>query len=293
MENGAGRCKAISRTKCVKRKRIFTLILFCILLLFLFAFDTRLKIRYYTVRTEKMGESVRIVLVTDLHSCKYGREEEKLIAAIEEQKPDMVLLGGDICDDKIPNDNTEALLKGIADSYPCYYVTGNHEYWSNRIDKILDLFQSYGVTVLSGTSDIIKIRSQSLNICGISDPDIIRYTDSPIGAREQLQTLEHVPDNGLYTILLAHRPEWIDTYAEYDFDLVLSGHAHGGQWRLPGIINGVFAPDQGMFPKYAGGRYISGDMTMIVSRGLARESTPIPRIFNRPELVVVDLEPSG
>lgn len=293
MENGAGRCKAISRTKCVKRKRIFTLILFCILLLFLFAFDTRLKIRYYTVRTEKMGESVRIVLVTDLHSCKYGREEEKLIAAIEEQKPDMVLLGGDICDDKIPNDNTEALLKGIADSYPCYYVTGNHEYWSNRIDKILDLFQSYGVTVLSGTSDIIKIRSQSLNICGISDPDIIRYTDSPIGAREQLQALEHVPDNGLYTILLAHRPEWIDTYAEYDFDLVLSGHAHGGQWRLPGIINGVFAPDQGMFPKYAGGRYISGDMTMIVSRGLARESTPIPRIFNRPELVVVDLEPSG
>lgn len=293
MENGAGRCKTNSRAKCVKRKRIFTLMLFCILLLLLSAFDTRLKIRYYMVRTEKIGESVRIILVTDLHSCKYGREEEKLIAAIQGQKPDIILLGGDICDDKILNDNTEALLKGIADSYPCYYVTGNHEYWSNRIDKILDLFQSYGVTVLSGTSDIIKIRSQSLNICGISDPDIIRYTDSPIGAREQLQALEHVPDNGLYTILLAHRPEWIDTYAEYDFDLVLSGHAHGGQWRLPGIINGIFAPDQGMFPKYAGGRYISGDMTMIVSRGLARESTPIPRIFNRPELVVVDLEPSG
>lgn len=293
MENGAGRCKTISRAKCVKRKRIFTLILFCILLVLLSAFDTRLKIRYYTVRTEKIGEPVRIVLVTDLHSCKYGKEEEKLIAAIAGQKPDIILLGGDICDDKIPNDNAEALLKGIADSYPCYYVTGNHEYWSNRIDNILDLFQSYGVTVLSGTSDIIKIRSQSLNICGISDPDIIRYTDSPIGAREQLQALEHVPDNGLCTILLAHRPEWIDAYAEYDFDLVLSGHAHGGQWRLPGIINGVFAPDQGMFPKYAGGRYISGDMTMIVSRGLARESTPIPRIFNRPELVVVDLEPLG
>lgn len=293
MENGAGRYKTISRAKCVKRKRIFTAILLCILLFLLSAFDTRLKIRYYTVRTEKIGESVRIVLVTDLHSCKYGKEEEKLIAAIAGQKPDIILLGGDICDDKIPNDNAEALLKGIADSYPCYYVTGNHEYWSNRIDNILDLFQSYGVTVLSGTSDIIKIRSQSLNICGISDPDIIRYTDSPIGAREQLQALEHVPDNGLCTILLAHRPEWIDAYAEYDFDLVLSGHAHGGQWRLPGIINGVFAPDQGMFPKYAGGKYTRDDMTMIVSRGLARESTPIPRIFNRPELVVVELEPLG
>lgn len=274
-----------------KRKRLAAIISFCVLLLVLTAFDTRLKIRCYTVNSEKIGEPVRIVLVTDLHSCKYGKEEETLIAAIEEQRPDIILLGGDICDDKIPNDNTEALLKGIADSYPCYYVTGNHEYWSNRIDDILDLFQSYGVTVLSGTSDIIKIRSQTLNICGISDPDIIRYTDSAIGAREQLQALEHVPDNGLYTILLAHRPEWIETYTKYGFDLVLSGHAHGGQWRLPGIINGIFAPDQGMFPKYAGGRYTSGDRTMIVSRGLARESTPIPRIFNRPELVVVDLKP--
>lgn len=103
--------------------------------------------------------------------------------------------------------------------------------------------------------------------------------------------MEHVPDNGLYTILLAHRPEWIDLYGTYDFDLVLSGHAHGGQWRLPGLINGVFAPDQGMLPKYAGGKYGVNGTTMIVSRGLARESTSVPRIFNRPELVVVDLVP--
>lgn len=274
-----------------KRKRFFVIISICILILLLSAFDTRLKIRHYTVSSEKIREPVRIVLVTDLHSCKYGEEEEKLIAAIKEQKPDLILLGGDICDDKIPNDNTEALLKGIAALYPCYYVTGNHEYWSNQIDEILELFRSYSVTILSGNSDTIEIRGQALNVCGISDPDIVKYTDSPTGAREQFQALEHVPDNGLYTILLAHRPEWMDIYGEYDFDLVLSGHAHGGQWRLPGLINGVFAPDQGMFPKYAGGKYEVNGVTMIVSRGLARESTSVPRIFNRPELVVVDLVP--
>lgn len=275
----------------MKKKVVFVSVLLGVLLILLAAFDTRLKVRSYTVCSDKVSASVRIVLITDLHSCKYGEEQRTLIEAIDRQKPDVILLGGDICDDKIPNDNTEALLKGIADHYPCYYVTGNHEYWSNRIEDILDLFHAYGVTVLSGTSDIIELRGQHINICGISDPDVIRYTDSDVGAEEQLQALERVSGSGLYTILLAHRPEWIDVYGDYDFDLVLSGHAHGGQWRLPGLINGVFAPDQGVFPKYAGGSYTAENLTMIVSRGLARESTSVPRIFNRPELVVVDLEP--
>lgn len=273
------------------KKWILAAVLLCVVLLLLSAFDTRLKIRHYELHSDKIAEPVRIVLLTDLHSCKYGEGQAELIAAIDEQRPDVILLGGDICDDKIPNDNTEALLEGIADRCPCYYVTGNHEYWSRDIDSILELFRSYGVTVLSGTSDMPEIQGQFINICGISDPDIARYTDSTVGAGEQLQALEHVPDNGYYTVLLAHRPEWIDTYAEYHFDLVLSGHAHGGQWRVPGLVNGIFAPDQGVFPRYAGGRYVKDSMTMIVSRGLARESTSVPRIFNRPELVVVDLDP--
>jgi predicted MPP superfamily phosphohydrolase len=105
--------------------------------------------------------------------------------------------------------------------------------------------------------------------------------------------LKDVHKNGHYTILLAHRPEEIERYSAYHFDLVLSGHAHGGQWRLPGIVNGLLAPDQGWFPRYAGGEYLVNGTTLIVSRGLARESTRIPRIFNRPELVVVDLKSAG
>jgi len=95
-----------------------------------------------------------------------------------------------------------------------------------------------------------------------------------------------------FTLLLSHRPERIEDYLGYPFDLILSGHAHGGQWRLPGIVNGLYAPNQGLFPKYAGGRYDFEDTAFLVSRGLARESTKIPRVFNRPELVVVDLIPA-
>ena len=106
----------------------------------------------------------------------------------------------------------------------------------------------------------------------------------------RLSTVNASVQNDNYTILLSHRPEFFELYTKYDFDLVLCGHAHGGQWRIPGILNGLYAPHQGIFPKYAGGRYDSEDMTMIVSRGLARETTRVPRIFNRPELVVIDLE---
>ena len=259
------------------------------LILLLSAFDCRFKIQYYSLHTSKMSGSIRIALITDLHSCTYGKEEASLIDAVNAQSPDLVLFGGDICDDVLPNDNTESLLKGISSRYPCYYVTGNHEYWSHDINTILNLFRSYHVTILDGTFDTVEINGQPVNICGITDPDVTAYTDSGYGVHDQLEALKNAGKNNYYTILLAHRPELIDEYAKYDFDLVLTGHAHGGQWRIPGVLNGLYAPNQGLFPKYAGGNYEVGDLTMIVSRGLARESTPVPRIFNRPELVILDI----
>lgn len=276
-----------------KRKIIGILaLLFLIVLVSFCAFDVRLKIQEYTIESELITEDIRIVLLTDLHSCKYGTEASTLINEINKQSPDIVLLGGDICDDKIPHTTTESLLQGIADKYPCYYVTGNHEYWSNDIDTILTLFQSYGVTILSGTYTTINVKGQQINLCGVTDPDVVNYTEDAVGVEEQIKSLSKVYENGNYTILLAHRPELINLYASNHFDLVLSGHAHGGQWRIPGLINGVYAPNQGMFPPYAGGKYQIDDTTMIVSRGLARESTRVPRIFNRPELVVVKLRPN-
>ena len=273
-----------------KQRKILALLLACILgIIAPFAFNTKMKIQHYSLESEKLTAPVRIVLITDLHSCSYGKGQRKLIDAIHAQKPDIILLGGDICDDKLPHRNTELVLRAIADKYPCYYVTGNHEYWSREIEKILKIFQSYNVPVLEGSFDTIDVRGQKLNICGISDPDCLKYTDKNYSITEQLKDAAVASENGNYTILLAHRPELIDSYLNYDFDLILAGHAHGGQWRLPGIINGLFAPNQGFFPRYAGGKYRFDDSYMIVSRGLARESTRIPRIFNRPELVVIDL----
>lgn len=272
-----------------KRNKFWIILIIAVLLVP--AFDCRLCIRRYEIITDKTAESVRIALVTDLHSCRYGKEEKELIRAIDSQHPDMVLLGGDICDDKISDDNVEFLLRGIADRYPCYYVTGNHEYWSGRIDDMLELFRSYGVTVLDGSCDTPEINGQQLVICGITDPDAMRYTTDGMDLGSQLDAIAETIDDDHYTILLTHRPELIELYRQYPFDLILSGHAHGGQWRLPGVVNGLFAPDQGFFPEYAGGVYKLPDTTMIVSRGLARESTPVPRIFNRPELVIVTLTP--
>ena len=272
------------------QRKILALLLACILVIIaLFAFNTKMKIQHYSLESEKLTAPVRIVLITDLHSCSYGKGQRELIDAIHAQKPDIILLGGDICDDKLPHRNTELVLRAIADKYPCYYVTGNHEYWSREIEKILKIFESYNVPVLEGSFDTIDVRGQKLNICGISDPDILKYTDKNYSITEQLKDAAVASENGNYSILLAHRPELIDSYLNYDFDLILAGHAHGGQWRLPGIINGLFAPNQGFFPRYAGGKYRFEDSFMIVSRGLARDSTRIPRIFNRPELVVIDL----
>jgi len=280
-----------------KRYLWITGVFLALVLLILFSCDSRLKNVYYTVESDKLSAPVRIALLTDLHSCRYGENQKNLIEAVQKQNPDIVLLGGDIFDDKVPHKNAELTVKQLAEKYPCYYVTGNHEYWSREVGKILDSIESYGVTVLSGECDTITINGQIINICGVDDPDAEVYLAEGVPMEQQLARaneeavkVEKIAGTEIFTVLLSHRPELFETYQNYDFDLVLSGHAHGGQWRIPGILNGLFAPNQGLFPEYAGGRYDYTGGTMIVSRGLARESMPVPRIFNRPEVVIIDVK---
>jgi predicted MPP superfamily phosphohydrolase len=154
-----------------------------------------------------------------------------------------------------------------------------------------NIIESYGIKILSGTSDTIELNGQIITICGIDDPDVVQYTANGVHYKKQLEALQETLDAEAFNILLSHRPELADEYQNYEFDVVLSGHAHGGQWILPGVLNGLYAPHQGLFPKYAGGRYEFAGQTFIVSRGLARESTLAPRIFNRPELVIVEVAP--
>lgn len=280
--------KTWNKEKTWNKKKIC--IIAVIILLLIFACDMRLKTVVYTMETDELDTPVRLVLITDLHSCYYGKEQNVLIRAVEEQNPDIVLLGGDIFDDNLSYENAETTIKYLSENYPCYYVTGNHEYWSEDISTILNIVDSYGITILEGDCDTIDIDGQTINICGVDDPDVTSYTKNAKSMPDQLTEALEQAEPDCYTILLSHRPEYAETYMRYDFDLVLSGHAHGGQWRIPGILNGLYAPNQGLCPKYAGGLYEFEQGTMIVSRGLARESTLAPRIFNRPELIVIDLQ---
>lgn len=275
----------------MKIKKTYKLIaaLLILLVLVLSAFDVRLKIVRYKIESDKIDSPVRIALVTDLHSCKYGENQKTLIDAVNKEKPDIILLGGDIFDNIIPDTNTKTFLKDVAPKYPCYYVTGNHEYWSRQSDEIIAWLRANNISVLDGESVDVEIGNQKISLSGINDPDKERFTGKSGDFYSELDEIQREKDDNLFRILLAHRPSYIESYLKYDFDLVLCGHAHGGQWRLPPFLNGVYAPDEGWLPKYAGGNYDFPNGQMIVSRGLARESTRVPRIFNRPELVVVDI----
>lgn len=253
------------------------------------ALDARHIVRHYSVDAPEITAPVRLAVVADFHGCDYGPGAQQLLAAIAAEKPDLVLLVGDIYDDDMPWDASDALVTALAARWTTYYVTGNHEYWSEEIDEICRRVSAAGGTVLDMDCRTVEVSGQRLNICGVPDPYAMVYSGAP-ETQEQLARAMSLAEPGAFTLLLAHRPELIEDYAAAGFDLVVSGHAHGGQVRLPGLLNGLYAPNQGFLPQYAGGEYRVGNTTLIVSRGLARESTRLPRVFNRPELVVVTLE---
>ncbi|MEA4853325.1 MAG: metallophosphoesterase [Christensenella sp.] len=283
-------------TKGKKDKTTLLLLLTLCALFLLVGFYNGLRIQAYDVDAKEIENHIKIALIADLHSCSYGEKERILANEITRQDPDLILFAGDIFDDEIPDDNTEYLLEKIAAAYPCYYVTGNHEYWSgsSAFDQKMRILKKYGVIRLSGTVRTITINGETLNIGGVDDPDSALL--APAGEQQNTQTVKEqvdrvkkLADNGNYTVLLSHRPELTALYDDPRIDLTVCGHAHGGQWRIPGLVNGIYAPNQGFFPKYAGGKYSMEHTTMIVSRGLARESIRIPRFYNRPEIVMINL----
>ena len=269
--------------KQIKGKKRIALLALGVLLLALAAaaLDMRLAVRRYSLTSEKIETPVRLAVLTDLHSCRYGKEQETLLSAVAAEQPDAVLLVGDIVDDKMPEERAWITLEALAKDYPCYYVTGNHE-WRTDALRICEEMAALGITVLRGGSDAVTVGTTSVQLCGLDDPDA-GFWD------EQWEILRNSVKGDTFTVLLSHRPERVEDYQMLGVDLVVSGHAHGGQWRIPGVLNGLLAPHQGLFPDYAGGEYDLGNTTLIVSRGLARESTLVPRIFNRPELVTVEL----
>lgn len=273
-----------------KKHRWILPVLAILVILTLIALDERLILRTYTVVSPKLTAEVRLAVVTDFHSSDNA---DDVVAMVASCAPDTVLMVGDLFDDDTQNRPTErtlSLMRQLSALYPCYYVSGNHEAWTGEMDALYQQTEEAGVTVLRMSSGVLTVRGQRIALCGIPDPYEMVFSGAPDTEEQLRQALEDV-DSADFTVLLAHRPELLAKYAQFPLDLVVSGHAHGGQVRIPGVLNGLYAPNQGWFPKLAGGAYTQDGTTLIVSRGLAVR-TRLPRIFNRPEVVLVRCVPA-
>lgn len=240
-----------------------------------------LTVSYYNIESDNVSTPHTFVIVTDLHSTFYGENQEILTEKIGNCSPEAVLLVGDISEDRRDFEGTAVFLEAIADKYPCYYVTGNHERWIYYANDARDLFREYGVTVLSESSIFL---GDGIVLHGIDDPLFYNSTDEFLSALSKFEV-----SDDKFDILLSHRPEFAEAYADKGFDLTVCGHAHGGQVRLPFFQFGLYAPHQGFFPKYTSGKYSFGESSVIVSRGLMIDD--LPRVFNPPQIVVLTVSP--
>lgn len=276
-------------TKKVKKRIAFFIALFAVILLYCWGFA--LKCEEYEINSDKISSPVKLVFISDLHNCFYGGSDQSgIIDKIDEIQPDAVLFGGDVIDQYGSTKYSLTLMKSTAEKYPCFYTPGNHEEMRDDIDSFCAEVDKLNIHRLEGQGAEFTVKGQKIRVYGVLDA----YT---MGRdKTQLEDCLDALDGSCYNILLAHSPEqyteYFDFSREVQFDLVLSGHAHGGQWRIPGILEqGLYAPDQGIFPDYTNGQFSYGDSVHIISRGLARPLRMIfiPRIFNRPELSVISI----
>ena len=274
----------------LNRILILVSIIFIVAVVFVCGLGNSIEITTYEINSEKVSESITLVFVSDLHSCKYGENASELITEVKSLNPDIVLLGGDFFDDKLSPQSAQAFLDFSTKHYPTYYASGNHEYWSGQVDALKQRVRDAGAKVLEAETDTLMLKGSTFVIGGVDDPTYIK-NDS---LEKQLNHVSEKIGSEQFSILLSHRPELVNMYAKYDFDLILAGHAHGGQWRLPHFLKqGVYSPNEGFFPKYTSGKFPVGKGIMIVSRGLSKESTRLPRLYNHPELVMVKLKPTN
>ena len=241
------------------------------------------------VRSERLPAAFsgyRIAHVSDLHNAQFGTDNEKLLELLRTAAPDCIAVTGDIVDSRRTDfDVAAAFMDAAAEIAPVYYVTGNHESRLKDYPELEQRFTDSGVTVLhSAATDIVR-DDERIRLIGIDDPDFSSTEDSTAYVAD---ALEGLADEAVFTVLLSHRPELFAAYAAAGVDLTLSGHAHGGQFRLP-FIGGLAAPDQGLFPRYTSGLYTNGRSQMVVSRGLGNSLFPF-RVNNRPEVVLITLE---
>jgi predicted MPP superfamily phosphohydrolase len=255
--------------------------------------NTAVEINKITVSDTTLPQAFsgyKIAHISDLHNAQMGKGNQKLLDMLRESKPDMIAITGDLIDSR--NTNTDIALDFIKEAMkiaPCYYATGNHEARIAEYPNFRAAMEAAGVIVLEDEKTTISIDGETITVIGVNDPIFIPGYQSDKAQMLMSGVLESLraPQEDGFTILLSHRPKLFDVYVQSDLDLVLSGHAHGGQFRLP-FVGGVYVPSQGWFPKYDAGLFTENNTNMIVSRGIGNSAFPF-RINNRPEVIVIEL----
>ncbi|MEH7239391.1 metallophosphoesterase [Bacillus sp. JJ1562] len=274
--------------KKTKKKWLYFLIGTALLIFFFYFQNNSIVTSEYIISSDKLPQKFneyKIVQLSDLHSKSFGNDQSVLVKKVKKLKPDLIVFTGDLIDsDRYDEKPSLILMERLVQIAPVYYVTGNHEWWSGKFNTLEDKLKSIGVQVIRNTVEEITIGTDKIQIAGIDDPANVERAKTEENFTNAIEEIEG-EDN--FQILLSHRPEMLSFYSEDGFDVVFSGHAHGGQFRIP-FVGGLIAPDQGLFPKYTSGKYKSGNTTMVVNRGLGNSIIPI-RVFNRPEIVVVTL----
>ena len=254
--------------------------------------NTALELNEYVIKSDKLPESFdgfRIVQISDLHNAEMGEENTTLLKMIENSKPDIIVITGDTIDsDHTDIEVSVRFVEMAVRIAPCYYVTGNHE---ARLSKEIYMdfekkVKEYGVNILHDESVLIERDGEYISLAGIDDPFFASNHNGIQYSNLSNHIKELYSEDGFH-VLLSHRPELFETYVEADVDLVFSGHAHGGQFRLP-FVGGLVAPNQGLFPKYDAGLFSEDGTNMVVSRGIGNSIIPV-RFHNRPEVIVVEL----
>lgn len=284
--------KVSANMKKYSKRKIFTLcaiFLTFALIGYLVWGNLAIQVTEYSVSSDRLPKSFsgfRIAQVSDLHNAEFGQNNQRLLDKLRAAEPDIIVLTGDLIDSRRTDlEVSLTFAKNAVKIAPTYYIPGNHEARISGLDEFYDVLQNAGVDLLLDESIIFQIGTEEIQLSGIIDP-MFRIGNSEKLTNEAIQSFTE--SDGMYSILLSHRPEYFDAYAASNADLVLTGHAHGGQFRLP-FVGGLYAPEQGFFPKYDAGLFFQNGTTMIVSRGLGNSLFPV-RFNNAPELVLVTLQ---
>ncbi|HHV08973.1 MAG TPA: metallophosphoesterase [Clostridiales bacterium] len=283
------------KKKSKQRRMVLTVLLVIIFALPIWVYWGNISIQttQISINSEKIPESFKgfkIVQVSDLHNTEFGQNQSKLLRKVGDASPNIIVVTGDLIDsNNIDVEKAMDFITGAVRIAPVYYVTGNHEARTDKYVKLEEEMTRAGVIILKDKVITLGHDGDFIQLLGLDDPDFTMKGDthgeSAVMIDTKLKSMQI--GNGQYTILLSHRPELFDVYVSNRMDLILSGHAHGGQIRLP-FIGGLVAPNQGFFPTYSEGVYEKKQTKMVVSRGLGNSIIPV-RINNRPELVVITL----